>query len=458
MSRSASSRSAPSRPVLRFAPSPTGLIHVGNARTALINALLARRAGGTFILRFDDTDTARSRAEYADAIATDLAWLGIAPDRTFRQSDRIADYEAAAERLKAAGRLYPAYESEDELELKRRLQRARGLPPVYDRAALALTEADRARLEAEGRRPHWRFRLDHGVVAWDDGVRGPQQVDTASLSDPVLVRADGSFLYTLPSVVDDLAMGVTDVVRGEDHVTNTAVQIEIFEALGGPAPRFAHHNLLTLPSGEGLSKRLGHLSLSALREAGHEALAVAAAAVLVGTAHAVEAMESLDALAGMVDLGHISRAPARFDPDDLAQLTARTLHMMPFATVAPRLAAAGIGGGEPFWLAVRGNLTLFPEAADWWALVSQPAAGVVAEADRAFLGEAAALLPPEPWDGQTYANWIKAVKAASGRSGKALFHPLRLALTGLEKGPELAALLPLMGRARVAGRLGGAVA
>ncbi|MFG1320053.1 glutamate--tRNA ligase [Xanthobacter autotrophicus] len=452
------SRSAPSRPVLRFAPSPTGLIHVGNARTALINALLARRAGGTFILRFDDTDVARSRAEYAVAIATDLAWLGIAPDLTFRQSDRIADYEAAAERLKAAGRLYPAYESEEELELKRRLQRARGLPPVYDRAALALTEADRARLEAEGRRPHWRFRLDHRVVAWDDGVRGPQQVDTASLSDPVLVRADGSFLYTLPSVVDDLAMGVTDVVRGEDHVTNTAVQIEIFEALGGPAPRFAHHNLLTLPSGEGLSKRLGHLSLSALREAGHEALAVAAAAVLVGTSHAVEAVESLDALAGMVDLGHISRAPARFDPDDLAQLTARTLHMMAFEAVAPRLAAAGIGGGEPFWLAVRGNLTLFPEAADWWALVSQPAAGVVAEADRAFLGEAAALLPPEPWDGQTYQAWIKAVKGASGRSGKALFHPLRLALTGLEKGPELAALLPLMGHARVAGRLGGEVA
>ncbi|MCG5234242.1 glutamate--tRNA ligase [Xanthobacter oligotrophicus] len=458
MSRFASSRSALSRPVLRFAPSPTGLIHVGNARTALINALLARRAGGTFILRFDDTDAARSRVEYADAIAADLAWLGIAPDLTFRQSDRIADYQAAAERLKAAGRLYPAYESEEELELKRRLQRARGLPPVYDRAALALTEADRDRLEAEGRRPHWRFRLDHRVVAWDDGVRGPQQVDTASLSDPVLVRADGSFLYTLPSVVDDLAMGVTDVVRGEDHVTNTAVQIEIFEALGGPAPRFAHHNLLTLPSGEGLSKRLGHLSLSALREAGQEALAVAAAAVLVGTSHAVEAVESLDALAGMVDLAHISRAPARFDPDDLAQLTARTLHMMPFEAAAPRLTAAGIGGGEPFWLVVRGNLTLFLEAADWWTLVSRPAAGLVAEADRAFLGEAAALLPAEPWDGQTYQAWIKAVKTASGRSGKTLFHPLRLALTGLEKGPELAALLPLMGHTRVAGRLGGEVA
>ncbi|MFG1350411.1 glutamate--tRNA ligase [Xanthobacter autotrophicus] len=448
----------PSPPVLRFAPSPTGLIHVGNARTALLNALLARRAGGTFILRFDDTDAARSRTEYADAIAADLAWLGIAPDLAFRQSDRIADYAAAAERLKAAGRLYPAYESEEELELKRRLQRARGLPPVYDRAALALTDADRVRLEAEGRRPHWRFRLDHRVVAWDDGVRGPQQVDTASLSDPVLVRADGSFLYTLPSVVDDLAMGVTCVVRGEDHVTNTAVQIEIFEALGGPAPRFAHHNLLTLPSGEGLSKRLGHLSLSALREAGHEALAVAAAAVLVGTSHAVEAVESLDALAGMVDLAHISRAPARFDPEDLAQLTARTLHMMPFEAAASRLGAAGIGGGAAFWLAVRGNLARFSEAADWWSVVARPMAGLVAEADRGFLAEAAGLLPAEPWDAQTYGAWIKAVKDASGRAGKVLFHPLRLALTGREKGPELAALLPLMGRARVAGRLGGEAA
>lgn len=448
----------PAAPVLRFAPSPTGLIHVGNARTALLNALLARRAGGTFILRFDDTDAARSRTEFAEAIAADLAWLGIAPDLTVRQSDRLADYAAAAERLKALGRLYPAYESEEELELKRRLQRARGLPPVYDRAALALSPAERERLAAEGRRPHWRFRLDHRVVAWDDGVRGPQHVDTASLSDPVLVRADGSFLYTLPSVVDDIALGVTQVVRGEDHVTNTAVQIEIFEALGGPVPGFAHHNLLTLPSGEGLSKRLGHLSLSALREAGQEPLAVAALAVLVGTSHAVEAVESLDALAGLVDLAHISRAPARFDPDDLDALTARTLHLMPFDAAAARLEAAGIGGGAAFWLAVRGNLARFEEAAQWWEIVAAPGAGIVADADRVFLSEAGALLPPEPWGAETWSAWTKAAKAATGRSGKALFHPLRLALTGRDRGPELAVLLPLMGRARVEGRLRGETA
>ena len=446
------------RPVLRFAPSPTGLLHVGNARTALLNALLARRAGGTFILRLDDTDAARSRPAFADAIVADLGWLGIAPDRMVRQSDRLGLYEAAATHLRASGRLYPAYESEAELELKRRLQRASGLPPVYDRAALALTPADRARLEAEGRHPHWRFRLAHEVVRWDDGVRGPQQVDTASLSDPVLVRADGSFLYTLPSVVDDLHMGITQVVRGEDHVTNTAVQIQIMRALGGTVPGFAHHNLLVLPSGEGLSKRLGHLALQTMREAGDEALAVAAAAVLTGTSYPVEAVESLDALSALVDLPAISRAPARFDPQDVATLTARTLHIMPFAAAAPRLATAGIAGGEAFWLAVRGNLARFADAAGWWRVVSAPQAGEIAAEDVAFLAGAADALPSAPWDGTTYAAWIKAVKARSGRSGKGLFLPLRRALTGRDTGPELAALLPLMGFERVAGRLRGAVA
>ncbi|MFG1411171.1 MAG: glutamate--tRNA ligase [Pseudomonadota bacterium] len=441
-------------PVLRFAPSPTGLIHVGNARTALLNALLARRGGGTFILRYDDTDAARSRPEFAEAIAEDLDWLGIPPDRVARQSDRLALYDAAAETLKAAGRLYPAYETEAELDLKRGLQRARGLPPVYDRAALALTADERAKLEAEGRAPHWRFRLDRRTVTWDDGVRGPQHVDTATLSDPVLVRADGTYLYTFTSVVDDLDMGITCVVRGEDHVTNTAVQIELFEALGGVAPRFAHHNLLTLPTGEGLSKRLGHLSLRALREEGQEALAVAAAAVLVGTSDALAPVESMDALAAKVDLSHISRAPARFDPADLAMLSARTLHHLPFEAVAERLAAAGITGGADFWLAVRGNLATFADAAHWWQVCSDAGQGIIAEEDRAFLAAAAALLPLEPWDAGTYAPWIAAVKAAAGRSGKALFRPLRLALTGQETGPELAALLPLLGRTRVLARLG----
>lgn len=444
-------------PVLRFAPSPTGLLHVGNARTALLNALLARRSGGTFILRYDDTDVARSRSEFAAAIAVDLAWLGIGPDRIEHQSARLARYDAAMAVLARDARLYRAYESEEELDLKRRVQRARGLPPVYDRAALALTEADHARLAAQGLRPHWRFRLTGRAVTWTDGVRGAQQVETSSLSDPVLVRADGTFLYTLTSVVDDLDFGVTQIIRGEDHVTNTAVQIELFEALGGVAPLFAHHNLLTLPSGEGLSKRLGHLSLAALREAGHEPLAVAAAAILVGTSEALGPVTSLDELAAKVDLAHISRAPARFDPDELEALTARTLHHLPFEAVRERLGQAGIGGGEAFWTAVRGNLGRFDEAGIWWQVVCEPRAGVIDPADRDMLAAAAAILPPEPWDAGTYAGFVAAVKAVCGRSGKALFRPLRLALTGRESGPELAALLPLMGRVRVEARLRGAI-
>lgn len=441
--------------VFRFAPSPTGLLHVGNARTALLNALLARRAGGVFILRYDDTDAARSEQRFADAIAQDMDWLGIPPDRVERQSDRLGVYAAAAERLKALGRLYPAYETEEELDLKRGLQRARGLPPVYDRAALALKPEDHARFAAEGRQPHWRFKLEHRIVAWEDGVRGRQQVDTASLSDPVFVRGDGTFLYTLTSVIDDIEFGVTDIVRGEDHVTNTGVQIELFEALGASVPRFAHHNLLTLPNGEGLSKRLGHLSLRALRESGQEALAVAAAAVLVGTSEPLAPVESLSALAAKVDLAKISRAPARFDPDDLTSLTARTLHHLPFETVAHRLENAGVGGGSAFWMAVRGNLAVFPEAQEWWEIVEAQRPGIVEPADADFLRGAVALLPPEPWSATTYGAWIAEVKAASGRSGKALFRPVRLALTGREHGPELANLLPLMGRARVAARLAG---
>ncbi|TSJ63027.1 glutamate--tRNA ligase [Starkeya sp. 3C] len=443
------------KPVLRFAPSPTGLLHVGNARTALYNALYARREGGTFILRYDDTDTARSTEAFADAIAEDVEWLGIRPDRVEHQSRRLPRYDAAVERLKAQGRLYPAYETEEELETRRLSRRRRGLPPIYDRAALKLTEADRARLEAEGRRPHWRFRLDGRQVVWTDMVRGEQGVDTATLSDPVLVREDGSYLYTLTSVVDDIEMGVTHVVRGEDHVTNTGVQIEIIEALGAKPPAFGHHNLLILPSGEGLSKRLGHLSLRALREAGEEALAVASLAVLTGTSLAVEPVADLEALAARIDFAKISRAPARFDPAELSALTAATLHHLPFAAVADRLAALGVGGGEAFWLAVRGNLARLPDAAVWWRVVEGPLAPVVAAEDREFLAGAGALLPEEPWDGDVYARWMAAVKPASGRSGRALFHPLRLALTGAESGPELKALLPLIGRARALARLRG---
>jgi glutamyl-tRNA synthetase len=443
-------------PVVRFAPSPTGLLHIGNARTALLNALFARREGGTFVLRLDDTDLERSRPEFAIAIEEDLAWLGVPPDAVVRQSDRFAAYAAAAERLKGVGRLYAAYETPEELEFRRKRQLARGLPPVYDRAALKLTDEERAKLEAESRRPHWRFLLDHRTVEWRDLVRGASHVDCASLSDPVLVRADGTYLYTLPSVVDDIELAITHVIRGEDHVTNTAVQIQILEALGAPVPAFAHHNLLTTASGEGLSKRLGHLSLKGLREAGLEPQAVASLAVLVGSAEAVRPVKDLDELARLVDFAHISRAPAKFDEAELAHLNARLVHELGYDEVKERLATLGIGGGEAFWLAVRTNLAKMTDAVEWWSVVQGPIVPVIAEP--AVVNAAAETLPPTPWDGSTLKRWTEAVKAATGAKGKALFMPLRLALTGRDHGPELAPLLPLIGRERAGRRLAGETA
>ena len=429
----------------RFAPSPTGLLHAGNLRTALFNRLLATRAGGRFLLRLDDTDAARCEDRFADAIREDLAWAGLAWDAEVRQSDRLDRYAAAADALRAAGRLYPCYETPDELEFRRRAQRLQGLPPVYDRAALALDDADRARLEAEGRTPHWRFLLDREAVAWDDGVLGPQRVDAASLSDPVLIRADGTVLYTLASVVDDAELGVTDVVRGADHVTNTAVQIQLFAALGHGAPRFAHHSLLTGPGGAALSKRDGAMALADLRAAGVEPAALVSLLARLGSSRDVALLAGPEAAAADFALADFGAAPVVFDPDQLARLSAQAVRAMPFAQAAPRLAALGIDGpkAEPFWEAVRPNLDRLADAADWWALIHDPQPAIAAE-DADFVSQAMALLPPRPWDGATWGAWTAAVKAATGRKGRALFMPLRRALTGRERGPDMAALMPLL--------------
>jgi len=440
---------------VRFAPSPTGRIHLGNARTALLNYLFTKAHKGRYLLRFDDTDLERSREEYAQEIEVDLAWLGIKPDVILRQSQRFALYHAAAEKLRAAGKLYPCYETADELDRKRKRQQAKGQPPVYDRAALALTAQERAELEAKGRKPHWRFLLDHKTVEWTDLVRGESHIDSASLSDPVLIREDGSYLYTLPSVVDDLDQKITHVIRGEDHVTNTAVQIQLFEALGGAAPTFAHHNLLTSESGEGLSKRSGALSIGGLRDQGIESLAVASLAVLTGTSQAVRAVASLEELQSDLQLSQISRTQAKFDPSELASLSARTLHVLPFETVRERLAVHDILGhkAEAFWLAVRGNLTTFLDVIDWWRVVEGEIAPVREDLD--YLDEATQCLPEEPWDEKVWAAWTEALKKTTGRKGRALFHPLRLALTGREQGPELALMLPLIGRLKASDRLSG---
>jgi glutamyl-tRNA synthetase len=449
-------------PTVRFAPSPTGRLHVGNVRTAILNWLFARKEGGTFWLRLDDTDLARSTEAFAEGIREDLKWLGLDWAREERQSARLARYEAAAELLKERGRLYPCYETEDELERKRKRQLARGAPPVYDRAGLKLDADERTKLEREGRRPHWRFRLDNSeqglvplptIVSWNDLIRGDQTVDIGSLSDPVVIRADGTFLYTFTSVVDDADFKITHVIRGEDHTTNTGVQIELFEALGYEPPAFGHHSLLIDADGHALSKRLGALSIENLRAGGLEPMAIASYTALIGTSDPIEAHATLDELARLFAFEKISTAPARFDLDELKGLNARLLHKLPYEAVAGRLKELGVNGGPEFWRVVHGNLSVLEDAGLWWGVIAGEVRPLSEDAE--VTARAAALLPNEPWDDTTWDVWIAALKAATGRKGRALFHPLRLALTGREDGPELKALLPLIGRSKAQGRLSG---
>ncbi|MDG5751423.1 glutamate--tRNA ligase [Qipengyuania sp. XHP0211] len=443
----------------RFAPSPTGRLHVGNIRTAMHNRMLAKKAGGKFLLRIDDTDAERSREEYVDAIRTDLAWLGLEPDGEERQSQRLAIYEAAFEALKGAGRVYPAYETSQELELKRKIQLGRGLPPIYDRAALAMSDTERAAKEAEGAVPHWRFKLDHDEpIAWDDGVRGAQKFDPAQLSDPVIRRADRSWLYMLPSAVDDLDMGVTDVLRGEDHVSNTAVQIQMFTALIAalyPAqqmPRFAHEALLIGREGK-LSKRLGSLGCDAFREQGIEPQAVIALLARLGTSLPVEPIADRQVLLETFDLSTFGRAPARFDDAELERINAALVHQLDFAEVAHRLPE---GMDEAGWHAIRPNLSHVGEAAEWWRLVTGPIEQpAFSDEDRAYLEEATNALS---WSEDPWRDLTAALKERTGRKGKQLFLPLRQALTGMDHGPDMGELLPLIGEERARKRLEAAAA
>ena len=434
----------------RFAPSPTGRIHVGNIRTALHNWLWARRNGGKFILRLDDTDLERSKEEYAQAIREDLAWLGLVPDEEHRQSQRFGRYDAAVKALQAAGRVYPAYETAQELDLKRKVQLSRGKPPVYDRAALSLSSDDVAAYEAEGRRPHWRFKLEHDrPIKWGDLVRGPQHFDPALLSDPVIRREDGSWLYMLPSVVDDVDMGATHVVRGEDHVANTAIQIQMFEAMGAEVPSFAHEALLVGSEGK-LSKRLGSLGVEAMREAGIEPIALVAKLARIGTSLPVEPVTTIEPLIESFDFSTFGRAPARFDMEELSSLNARILHQLPFEAVADRLPP---GLNEEAWNAIRPNLHSLGEALEWWQVIEGPIEGQSFEEDREFLQQAAEAAEGLNWDARTWTELTSELKQKSGRTGKTLFLPLRRALTGRDSGPEMALLLVLIGKERAVRRL-----
>ena len=437
-------------PTVRFAPSPTGKLHVGNVRAALWNWLFARRNGGTFILRIDDTDQERSTPEFEQGIKDDLDWLGLTFDATFNQSARFEKYDAAAEALKSAGLLYPCYETADDLDRKRKLQRARGLPPVYDRASLELTDAQRVEMEAAGRKPHWRFKLSREAVSWHDLIRGDVTVDTASVSDPVLIREDGMYLYTLPSCVDDIEYSITHVMRGEDHVTNTGVQIEIINALGGATPEFAHHSLLIGADGQGLSKRLGSLSIEAFREQGIEPGAITSFLARLGTADPVEPFRDLSVLAQSFDLDRVGRAPARFDETELRTLNAKLLHETPFDDVAERLTAMGVS--PALWDVVKGNMETLEDAQKWVAVVDGEIDPVIEDA---ALTAAAAALTPATLDGDSWSTLTKALQEQTGAKGKKLFMPLRLALTGEARGPEMAALFPLIGSEKAKARLSG---
>ncbi|WP_312147551.1 glutamate--tRNA ligase [Brevundimonas sp.] len=437
---------------VRFAPSPTGKLHVGNVRTALVNWLFAKGQGGSFVLRIDDTDLARSTQEYEDGIETDLTWLGLVWDERYNQSKRFDRYEEAADRLKASGRLYACYETSEELDRRRKVQLSRGLPPIYDRAALDLTEAEKAAYEAEGRRPHWRFKLDGKRVAWEDLARGHAEVDTASMSDPVLIREDGLFLYTLPSVVDDIDMDITHIIRGEDHVTNTGAQIEIFEALGAKIPGFAHMPLLVGADGAALSKRLGSLSISDMRDEGYEPIAITSHLGKIGTSDNLEIAASVEALGQSFAFSKMGRSPARYDTADLDRLNAQALHGLTYAEAQPRLAALGVDLGEGFWEAVKPNLNKFADVADMAKIVTGPVTPVIE--DPAFAAAALEVLP-EVIDAGAWSAWTTAVKEKTGAKGKGLFMPLRLALTGQAHGPDMAAMAPLIGRDAIVRRLKG---
>ena len=430
--------------ITRFAPSPTGHLHVGNLRTAIHNWMWARRHNGRFLLRLDDTDVERSRAEYADGIRADLAWLGLTPDDEVKQSDRFALYEARFAELRAAGGVYPCYETAQELDLKRKVQLGRGLPPVYDRAALSLTPDQIAAYEVEGRAPHWRFRLDHDApIEWTDMVRGPQHFDPRLLSDPVIRRADGSWLYMLPSVIDDVDMGITHVVRGEDHVTNTAAQIQMFAALGATPPAFAHEALLVGSEGK-LSKRLGSLGVGTFREQGLEAMALIALLARIGTSDPVIPVADPAPLIASFDFAHFGRAPARFDEGELKLLNQKIVHQLEYDAVKDRLPD---GMSEAGWLALRPNLEIVADITDWWRIVTGPISAPLPEAEDApYLAAAANALASLPFDAGVWPALTERLKTETGRKGKALFLPLRRALTGLDHGPDMAALLPIIGR------------
>lgn len=443
----------------RFAPSPTGYLHLGNLRTALLCFLYARKAGGEFILRLDDTDLERSRQEYADAILEDLTWLGIPPDAVVKQSDHFAQYDAAVAKLKETGRLYPCYETKQELDFKRKVQLSQGRPPIYDRAALKLSDAQKQKLESEGHIPHWRFKLDENrVVEWQDEVRGAQRFEMTHMSDTILVRENGMYTYMLPSTVDDINMGITHVLRGEDHVSNTAIQIQLFHALSGNEPKFAHNALLKSKEGK-LSKRAGSQGIRDLREKGIEPLTLLSFLARVGTGHAVGLADSVDQLVREFEIHAYGKAQTSYSMEDIERLNTKLLHRAPLSAVKAELEEMGLPNvDEAFWEVAKHNIESLEEVKLWWHICKEEVEVKIADEDREFIAKAVEVLPAGEITENTWDQWLSEIKKVTDRKGKGLFMPLRKALTGMEHGPELKDLLPLMGRERVVSRLRGEVA
>ena len=437
----------------RFAPSPTGMLHVGNARTAIITWLFAKRHGGYFLLRIDDTDLERSKQEYEDAIEESLTWLGLGWDEKANQKKRMERYTVVIEQLKKDGRLYACYETAEELTLKRKSLLAQGKPPIYDRGALKLTDDQKQKFEAEGRKPHWRFKMDQGPIIWNDLIRGEVKFNGADMSDPVLIREDGSPLYHLCSVIDDIDFKITHIVRGEDHVSNTASHIQMFLAMGVKPPEFAHLPLISDAEGGKLSKRLGSLSIKELKDnEGLEPMAIISLLSRLGTSDPIEAFGDIQPLIDIFDFAKFSRGTPKFSEEELARLNAKIIHDTPYAKIKARLAEMGLADlDENFWTIARKNLSKFADIKDWWRVANGPVDPVIEDSD--FIAAALEVLPPTPWSRDTWNQWVEAVKAKTGRKGKQLFMPLRQALTGMEHGPELADLLLLIGPDKARARL-----
>lgn len=438
--------------IVRFAPSPTGYLHVGNIRTALVNWLFAKKHGGEFHLRLDDTDKERSKQEYEDAIREDLTWLGLGWEDFSQQSARFPRYEEAKQKLLASGRLYPCYETQEELDVQRKMLTSRGLPPIYDRGALKLTAEQRTAYEAQGRKPHYRFLLEDKPVEWNDLIRGTVRFEGTHMSDPVLVREDGIPLYTFCSVVDDGDFGTTHILRGEDHVSNTAVQMQIFEAMGTPAPSFGHMALIRTKEGE-LSKRTGGGDVRSLRAEGIEPMTINSYLAKLGTSDAIDVFPDMQALVAAFDISRFGRAAANYDAAELERLNAKLVSQISFADAKGELPQ---GADEVFWNTVRPNIARVKDAAQWWQVLNHAPANYPEE-ESTFLQEAVTMLPDGAWDDATWKSWTGVVSEKTGRKGKTLFMPIRLALTGMEHGPEMSRILPLLGREKVLARLKGKV-